>query len=93
MVVTGQRSAISQSLTTQGKGIHAQALGMMVIPMLASATLVNSALCAPPYQYGWWDKGPHGEPQWRGSWGRGGHWVRHGPRWVYRSPPHPSDRR
>ncbi|MBV8122199.1 MAG: hypothetical protein JO081_19940 [Alphaproteobacteria bacterium] len=67
---------------------------MMIIAMLASATLVNSAFCAPPpWEYGWWAKGSHGEPQWRGGWGRNGHWVRHGRNWVYRWPAHPADRR
>lgn len=61
-------------------------LAMMILGMLTSATLVNSAFCAPPpWQYGWWDKGSHGEPQWRGSWGPHGRWMRHGPHWVYRS--------
>jgi hypothetical protein len=67
---------------------------MMIFGILASATLVNSAFCEPPsWEYGWWDKGPHGEPQWRGSWNRGGHWQRHGPHWVYRSPAHREERR
>src|SRR6516165_3199532 len=63
---------------------------MTIMAMLASATLVNSAFCAsarwskntvgvPPYQYGWWDK-----DQWRGGWGPGGRWMRHGHQWVYR---------
>jgi hypothetical protein len=59
---------------------------MMIIAMLASATLVNSAFCAPPpWQYGWWEGDhPHGNWQWRGGWGPGGHWKRHGHQWVYR---------
>ena len=59
-------------------------LTMTIIAMLASATLANSAFSQRPpprWQYGWWDQN-----QWRGSWGPGGRWMRHGPNWVYRSP-------
>jgi hypothetical protein len=70
---------------TKGRNIMHKFLAMMMVGMLTSATLVNSAFCAPPPQYGWWDKGPRGEPQWRGSWGPHGRWMRHGSHWVYRS--------
>ena len=61
---------------------------MTIIAMLASATLVNSAFSRPPprppWQYAWWGNDTSGQPQWRGGWGPGGRWVRHGPNWVYR---------
>jgi hypothetical protein len=64
--------------------------GMMVIAVLASTSLVSTTLVTPafsarpPYQYGWWQKDPHGRWEWRGGWGPHGRWVRHGPHWVYR---------
>jgi hypothetical protein len=65
-------------------------LAVVVVGMLASTALVNSASSAPPrWQYGWWQQGPGNQWGWAGSWGHGGRWVRHGPNWVYRSrPPH-----
>lgn len=61
-------------------------LAMTVVAMLTSTTLVASAFSQPPprWQYGWWDRGPHGHWRWRGGWGPHGRWVRHGHNWVYR---------
>jgi len=60
---------------------------LLIVAMLAGATLANPADSASAWQYGWWQPGPGG--QWVGAWGPGGTWVRHGPNWVYRSRPQP----
>jgi hypothetical protein len=68
-----------------------QVVAMVVAAMLAGTTFVNSAFSAPPpWQYGWWQRGPGGQWRWVGAWGPGGRWVRNGPGWVYQwGPPAP----